>query len=220
MVFTDPPFDLQIQSVVDRANPAEFATTSGETSDPAFRAFLKSTLGLAASVSRPGALSFVGVDWRRVADLIEVGREVFDWMLDLVVWTKPSPGQGSFYRSQHHLIGVFRVGDAQLNPTPLGRPGRSRSNVWRYAGSNVLVADAVRDCTRRGDLVFDPVSGSGTTILAAERVGRRAFAIELEPRLVDVGIRRWQQFSKRDAIHTESGQTFDERSEQAVGGQP
>ncbi len=160
-------------------------------------------------------------------------------MVNLVVWAKSTPGQGSFYRSQHELIGVFRVGGgAHLNNIQLGRHGRSRSNVWRYPGTNTfrkgrmddlkahptvkpiaLVADAIRDGTRRGDSVLDPFSGAGTTILAAERVGRRAFAIELEPHYVDVSIRRWQQFSKRDAIHVESGQTFDERSEPTVGGQ-
>jgi DNA modification methylase len=180
------------------------------------------------------------MDWRHIADLIEASRDVFDEMVNLVVWCKTTPGQGSFYRSQHELIGIFRVGgDAHINNIELGRHGRSRSNVWRYAGSNTfrkgrmddlkahptvkpvnLVADALRDCTRRDDIVLDPFSGSGTTILAAERVGRRAFAIELDPHYVDVSIRRWQQFTKRDAIHVESGQTFDERSEQIVGGQP
>jgi DNA modification methylase len=73
-----------------------------------------------------------------------------------------------------------------------------------------LVADAIKDCTRRGDVVLDTFSGSGTTIMAAERVGRHARALEIEPRFVDVAIRRWQAFSRRDARHAESGLTFDE----------
>jgi DNA modification methylase len=68
----------------------------------------------------------------------------------------------------------------------------------------------MRDCTRRGDIVVDTFSGSGTTILAAERVGRRAFALEIEPRFVDVAIRRWQAFTRKDAIHLGSGRCFDE----------
>ena len=151
-------------------------------------------------------------------------------MLNVVVWVKSNGGQGSFYRSQHELIGVFRVGNERhLNNIELGRHGRSRSNVWNYAGVNsfragrldelkshptvkpvALVADAIKDCSRRGDIVLDTFCGSGTTILAAERVGRRAYTLELEPRYVDVAIKRWQAFSRKDAIHAKTGLTFDE----------
>jgi len=147
-----------------------------------------------------------------------------------VVWAKTNAGQGSFYRSAHELIGVFRVGQAaHLNNVELGRHGRSRSNVWHYAGVNAfragrldelkchptvkpvaLVADAIKDCTGRGDIVLDTFCGSGTTILAAERVGRRAYTLEIEPRFVDVAIKRWQAFSRKDAIHADSGLSFDE----------
>lgn len=135
-----------------------------------------------------------------------------------------------FYRSQHGLIGVFRVGEAgHLNNVELGRHGRSRSNVWHYAGVNTfragrldelqchptvkpvaLVADAIKNCTARGDIVLDTICGSGTTILAAERVGRRAYTIEIEPGFVDVAIKHWQVFTRKDAIHTDSGLSFDE----------
>jgi DNA modification methylase len=151
-------------------------------------------------------------------------------MVNLVVWAKTNAGQGSFYRSAHELVGVFRVGNAaHLNNVELGRHGRSRSNVWHYAGVNTfragrldelkchptvkpvaLVADAIKDCTGRGDIVLDTFCGSGTTILAAERVGRRAYTIEIEPRFVDVAIKRWQAFSRKDAIHAGSGLSFDE----------
>jgi DNA modification methylase len=73
-----------------------------------------------------------------------------------------------------------------------------------------LVADAIKDCTRRGDIVLDTFCGSGTTLLAAERVGRRAYTIEIEPRFVDVAIKRWQAFTRKDAIHADSGLSFDE----------
>ena len=150
---------------------------------------------------------------------------------------KSNAGQGSFYRSQHELIGVFRVGEEpHLNNVELGRHGRSRSNVWHYAGVNTfragrldelqshptvkpvsLVANAMKDCTRRGDIVLDTFCGSGTTILAAERVGRRAFALEIEPRFVDVAIRRWQAFTRKDAIHLDSGRCFDELTVDRIG---
>jgi DNA modification methylase len=143
---------------------------------------------------------------------------------------KTNAGQGSFYRSQHELIFVYKNGDAaHLNNIELGRHGRNRSNVWTYAGVNtfrsgriddlsvhptvkpvMLVADAIKDCSRRGDIVLDPFMGSGTTLLAAERVGRRAYGVEIDPLYVDAAIRRWQDFTKRDAILVATGQTFNE----------
>jgi len=163
-------------------------------------------------------------------ELIEAGGMIYGEMLNLAVWVKSNAGQGSFYRSQHELIGIFRVGqDAHLNNVELGRHGRSRSNVWHYAGINTfragrmdelqshptvkpvaLVADAMRDCSRRGDIVLDFFGGSGTTLLAAERVGRRAYMLEIEPRFVDVAIKRWQTFSGKDGICAETGLSFDE----------
>jgi DNA modification methylase len=182
------------------------------------------------AVSRDGAVHFVCMDWRHIGELLEAGGTVYGEILNMAVWVKSNAGQGSFYRSQHEHIGIFRVGDApHLNNVELGRHGRSRSNVWHYAGVNTfragrldelkshptvkpvaLVADAIKDCTRRGDIVLDTFCGSGTTILAAERVGRRACTVELEPRFVDVAIKRWQAFSRKDAMHAETGLTFDE----------
>ena len=208
----------------------DFAMASGELSRSDFIGFLKSTLAQAAAVSREGAVHYVCMDWRHVGELVEAGGMIYGEMLNLAVWVKSNAGQGSFYRSQHELIGIFRVGqDAHLNNIELGRHGRSRSNVWHYAGINTfragrldelqshptvkpvaLVADAIRDCSRRGDIVLDLFAGSGTTLLAAERVGRRAYTLEIEPRFVDVAIRRWQAFSGKDAICAESGLSFDD----------
>jgi DNA modification methylase len=229
MAFLDPPYNLRVRSVVGRGRTkhVEFAMASGEMSGSEFTAFLEET---PARVSRDGALHFVCMDWRHIRELIEAGREIYGEMLNLVVWEKTNAGQGSFYRSAYELIGVFRVGEAtHLNNVELGRHGRSRSNVWHYAGVNTfragrmdelavhptvkpvaMVADALKDCTRRGDIVLDTFAGAGTTILAAERVGRRAYSLELEPKHVDVAIRRWQAFTRRDAVHSVSGQTFDE----------
>jgi DNA modification methylase len=232
MAFLDPPYNVRVESVVGRGRikHAEFAMASGEMSSSEFTVFLEETLGNAARVSRDGAVHYVCMDWRHVAELIEAGREVYDVMLNLAVWVKSNAGQGSFLRSQHELIGIFQVGAGKhLNNVELGRHGRSRSNVWHYAGVNtfragrmdelaahptvkpvVMVADALKDCTRRGDIVLDTFAGAGTTILAAERVGRRAYSLELEPKYVDVAIRRWQAFTRRDAVLSASGQTFDE----------
>src|SRR5712691_208322 len=232
MAFLDPPYNVRVRDIVGRGRVqhAEFAMASGELSRADFVKFLKSTLAAAAGVSRDGAVHFVCMDWRHIGELLESGGVVYSDTLNLAVWVKSNAGQGSFYRSQHELIGVFRVGQGQhLNNVELGRHGRSRSNVWHYAGVNTfragrldelkshptvkpvaLVAEAMKDCTRRGDIVLDTFCGSGTTILAAERVGRQAYTLELEPRFVDVAIRRWQAFSRKDAIHAETGLTFDE----------
>jgi DNA modification methylase len=170
------------------------------------------------------------MDWRHMGEMLAAGRAVFNELKNVVVWNKTNAGQGSFYRSQHELIFVFKSGDApNLNNVELGRHGRNRSNVWTYPGVNTfragrmtdlathptvkpvqLVADAIKDCSRRGDIVLDPFIGSGTTILAAERVGRRCCGLELDPIYVDAAVRRWQKFTKRDAVLEVSGQTFDE----------
>jgi len=230
--FLDPPYNVRVRDIVGRGRVkhTEFAMASGELSRAGFIAFLNTTLAAAAAVSRDGAVHFVCIDWRHIGELLDAGRAVYGETLNVVVWVKTNAGQGSFYRSQHELIAVFRVGHgAHLNNIELGRHGRSRSNVWHYPGVNTfrvgrlddlqshptvkpvaLVAEAIKDCTRRGEVVLDTFCGSGTTILAAERVGRRAFAIEIEPRFVDVAIRRWQAFTRKDAIHAEKGSTFDD----------
>ena len=240
MGFADVPYNLAVASVTGRGRikHSEFAMASGEMSCSEYRAFLEITLSTAARVSRSGAVHFVCQDWRHISDLIEVARPIYSEMLNLAIWAKTTAGQGSFYRSQHELIGIFRVGgEAHLNNIQLGRHGRSRSNLWTYPGANTfrkgrieelklhptikpiaLVVDAIRDCTQRGDIVLDPFCGSGTTVLAAERVGRRARALEIEPRYVDVAIRRWQAFTRRDAVHAETNLTFDELSEDTAKG--
>jgi DNA methylase len=173
------------------------------------------------------------MDWRHIGDLIEVGRELYGSMLNLVIWNKSNAGQGSFYRSQHELIGVFRVGaQTHRNNIELGRFGRNRSNVWTYPGVNTfgrgrmealathptvkpvaLVADALLDCTARGDAVLDQFAGAGTTILAAEKVGRIAFAIEYEPRYVDAALQRWQRSTNLEPALLDDERTFDEVAE-------
>jgi DNA modification methylase len=231
MVFTDPPYNLRISSVQGRGRirHRDFVQASGEMSSAQFAAFLRTSLALAARYSVSGAIHFVFMDWRHQNEILSAGN-VYSELKNVVVWVKTNAGQGSFYRSQHELIFVFQNGEApHINNIELGRHGRNRSNVWTYAGANTfragrlddlsthptvkpvaLVADAMRDCSRRGDIVLDPFIGSGTTILAAERVGRRGFGLELNPLYVDAAVRRWQSYTGRDAILNTSGQSFDE----------
>jgi len=211
--FLDPPYNVPISGhAVAKGRHREFAFASGEMSESEFRAFLCQTLGAAAEVSRSGAVHFVCMDWRHMDDVSSVGRAIYGDLLNLCVWNKSNAGMGSLYRSKHELIFVYRVGkDPHLNMVELGRHGRNRTNVWDYASVNSLrgsrredlalhptvkptglVADAIQDVTRRGDLVLDLFLGSGTTLMAADRTGRRFRGLDIDPGYVDVAVERWQ----------------------------
>lgn len=232
MAFLDPPYNVPIAGHVGgrgRIKHREFVCASGEMSAEEFTSFLRQTLGLCARHSVDGAIHFICIDWRHAPDLFAAGAEIYDELKNLCVWVKGNVGQGSFYRSQHELVFVFKHGRApHLNTFELGQHGRMRSNVWNYVGVNsfragrlddlgmhptvkpvALVVDAMRDCSRRGSIVLDCFAGSGTTIMAAEQIGRRAFCLEVDAAYVDVAIRRWQLFTGRDAILKGTGQTFD-----------
>jgi DNA modification methylase len=232
MVFADPPYNVSVRSVQGRGNIKhdDFVMASGEMSKARFTGFLTNTLALATRHSADGSIHYVCMDWRHLDEILDAGKKVYSELKNLVVWTKTNAGQGSFYRSQHELIFIFKNGEGpHTNNFELGQHGHNRSNVWTYAGVNTfragrldelslhptvkpiaLVTDAMRDCSRRGDIVLDPFMGSGTTILAAERVGRRAYGLELDPLYVDAAVRRWQHFTKRDVILKGSGQAFDD----------
>ncbi len=232
MVFTDPPYNVRVSSIQVRGKikHREFVSGSGEMSRGEFEKFLTNSLGLAAKNSAEGSIHYVCIDWRHLGEMLAAGEQIYAELKNLIVWAKTNAGQGSFYRSQHELIFVFKNGEGpHINNFELGQHGRNRSNVWNYAGVNTfragrlddlsihptvkpvaLVADAMRDCSRRGDVVLDPFMGSGTTILAAERVGRQGYGLELDPLYVDAAVKRWQKFTRRDAILKATGQTFDE----------
>jgi DNA modification methylase len=210
--FLDPPYNVRIGGhAVAAGSHREFAMASGEMSEAEFRSFLADTLGAAARLSRDGAVHFVCMDWRHMDSVSAVGSKVYGELLNLCIWNKSNAGMGSLYRSKHELIFVYRVGTApHLNMVELGRHGRNRTNVWDYASVNSmrgsrredlalhptvkptgLVADAIQDVTRRGDLVLDLFLGSGTTLLAADRTGRRFRGLDIDPAYVDVAIERW-----------------------------
>lgn len=232
MVITDPPYNVKISTIQGRGKikHRDFAMGAGEQTPEQFTTFLQTCLSVAAQCSVAGSIHFVFMDWRHMGELLAAGHAVYSELKNLVVWNKTNAGQGSFYRSQHELVFVWKYGEAaHTNNFELGQHGRSRSNVWTYAGVNTfrtgrlddlgahptvkptaLVADAIKDCSRRGEIVLDPFLGSGTTILAAERVARRAYGLEIDPPYVDVAIRRWQAYTGRDAMLEATGQTFDE----------
>ena len=210
--FLDPPYNVRINGHANaKGRHREFAMASGEMSEAEFRGFLADTLGACAAVSRDGAVHFVCMDWRHMDDVAAVAPDIYGERLNLCVWNKSNAGMGSLYRSRHELVFVYRVGNAaHFNAVELGRHGRNRTNVWEYPSVNsfsgsrradldlhptvkpvAMVADAICDVTRRGDLVLDIFLGSGTSLIAAERVGRRFRGIDIDPAYVDVAIDRW-----------------------------
>ncbi len=231
MVFTDPPYNVPIDGHVcgsGKIKHPEFAMASGEMSEDQFTNFLETVFGHLADHSIDGSIHYVFMDWRHAYELQIAGRGVYSELKNLCVWNKTNAGMGSFYRSQHELVFAFKNGTAQhINTFGLGERGRYRANVWTYPGINTfkpgrldelamhptvkpvaLVADAIRDCSKRGGIVLDAFAGSGTTIMAAERTARHGYAMELDPHYVDVAIQRGQEFTGNEAIHAETGQTF------------
>ena len=236
LVFTDPPYNVKIDGHVSGLGAVkhrEFAFASGEMSEAEFTRFLAETLGNAAGVMRDGAVAFVCMDWRHMTEVLAAGRECFTELKNLVVWNKTNGGMGAFYRSKHELIFVFKQGEAaHTNAFGLGETGRYRTNVWDYRGISsvgasrneelamhptvkpvALVADAIRDCSKRGEVVLDCFGGSGSTLIAAEKTGRRARLIEYDPLYCDTIVRRWQQVTGKRATHAESGLSFEERED-------
>ncbi|HEY2538564.1 MAG TPA: DNA methyltransferase [Stellaceae bacterium] len=233
MVFSDPPFNVAIDghaTGLGAIHHRPFAMATGEMSRPTFAVFLATSLRHLAAFSSSGALLYICMDWRHIGELL-AGREAEARLENVCVWVKDNAGMGSLYRSQHELVFVFKTGRGRhRNNVQLGQFGRNRSNVWHYPGANsfsrkteegnllalhptvkpvALVADAILDCSARGDIVLDGFLGSGTTVIAAERSGRRCYGLELDPLYVDTIIRRWQALSHGTARHAVSGRSFD-----------
>lgn len=231
MLFADPPYNVPIDghaSGLGAIKHPDFVQGSGELSPAEFQSFLKTAFGHAADHSRNGAIHFICMDWRHQSEILAAGKEVYSDLKNLCVWNKTNAGMGSLYRSKHELIFVFKVGKAaHINNVELGRYGRYRTNVWDYPSQNTLngsrkgklalhptvkpvamIADAIRDCSNRNDLILDPFGGAGTTLIAAERTGRRARVIELDPTFVDVSIERWQRLTGGAAVHAETDKPF------------
>jgi DNA modification methylase len=233
MVVTDPPFNVKIHGhAMGRGTIGhrEFKVGAGEMSESEFTAFLAKFIRLVVRHSRDGSIHFVFMDWRHLPELLTAARPIYSEWKNLLVWNKTNAGHGSFYRSKHELIATFKNGTAaHINNFGLGGQGRYRTNVLDYPGVNslhparrgelelhpttkpiALIADLIRDCSRRNGVILDPFGGSGTTMLAAERTGRIARVIELDPLYIDVAIRRWERLTGILARHAETGLSFAE----------
>jgi DNA modification methylase len=240
-VITDPPYNVRIDGHVcgkGAIRHGEFAMASGEMTPDEFTAFLFQNFGAVRTVCVDGAIVMVFMDWRHAQEILAAGLRVFDAFKNLCVWVKDNGGMGSFYRSQHELCFVFKVGTApHVNTFGLGGTGRYRTNVWSYAGINTLragrmeelalhptvkpvamIADAIRDCSHRNDIILDPFGGSGTLLLAAHRTGRRARVMELDPLYVDTALLRFERATGTVAIHEATGLTFRALAERRAAG--
>jgi len=244
LVFTDPPYNVRIGGHVSglgRIKHAEFAMASGEMTEGEFTAFLSSVFRQLAGKSTDGSIHFICMDWRHMGEVLDAARGIYAELKNLCVWNKTNGGMGSLYRSKHELVFAFKNGTApHVNNVELGKHGRYRSNVWDYAGINALgadrmdelamhptvkpvalVADAIKDCSERGNIVFDCFGGSGTTLIAAERTGRRGYLMEMEPKYVDVAIERYRLITGQEAIHADSGLNFAQmRDWREIEGEP
>jgi DNA modification methylase len=237
MIFTDPPYNVEIDGNVcglGSIRHREFVMASGEMSETEFIEFLLNTFRHLVEFSADGSIHFVSIDWRHIRELLAAAMEVYAEFKALCVWNKSNAGMGSLYRSKHELFCVFKNGSARhVNNIDLGRYGRNRTNVWDYPGVNslgegrltelamhptakpvALVADAILDCSKRNGVILDCFGGSGTTLIAAEKTGRRGYLIEFDPAYVDVTIKRYEKVTGQKAVHAATGRSFQDTAAQ------
>jgi DNA modification methylase len=239
-VFVDPPYNVRIDghaSGLGAIHHRPFPMASGEMDRSQFTAFLGQAFCNLAAFSVDGSIHFVCMDWRHAEELLAAARDIYGELKNLCVWVKDNAGMGSLYRSQHELVFVFKHGhNGHRNNVQLGQFGRNRTNVWHYPGANsfarcgeegnllalhptvkpvAMIADAILDCSARGDIVLDAFLGSGTTVIAAERTGRRCYGIELDAGYLDTTIRRWQKLTGGSARHATTGRSFDDLAREA-----
>lgn len=241
LVFADPPYNVPIDRNVTGKGAVkhrDFVCAAGEMTKGEFIVFLTKALCATSVMMRDGAIAFACMDWRHMSEMLAAGDAAFTELKNLVVWNKTIGGMGSFYRSKHELIFVFKKGTAEhTNTFGLGETGRPRTNVWDYPGVTgtsanrsqelsmhptvkpvALVADAIRDCSKRGEIVLDPFAGSGTTLIAAEKTGRIARLIEIDPLYCDTIVRRWEATRGKPAKSLTAKMSFEEIAEQRAKG--
>lgn len=232
MCWTDPPYGCAVQGFVSSRGHREFVEASGELDGAGLKGFFHGFCAALADHVDPGAVIELCIDWRSASLLMQAASSVFGELVNLAVWVKDRAGMGSFLRSQHELVLIYAMPGARpRNNVELGKHGRNRTNVWKYPSAmsfrhsgaegdlldghptpkpKDMVADAILDCSARGDIVLDPFLGSGSTLIGAEKVGRRCYGMDLDPAYVDLAVRRWQSWTGRQAVHAETGERFDD----------
>jgi DNA modification methylase len=239
MVFSDPPYNVKIDGHVGNSGKIqhrEFAMASGEMTRSEFTRFLESAFRNLADHSLEGSIHFLCMDWRHMQEMLTAGQAVYDELKNLIVWAKDNGGMGTFYRSRHELIFAFKKGtEPHVNTFELGQHGRYRTNVWEYRGANSrhagrmeelalhptvkpvqMIADAIRDVSGRGEIVLDLFGGSGSTLIAAQKTGRRGYLCELDPVYCDRILARWEAYAKDEAEQLLCGWSPKARASQAA----
>lgn len=238
IVFTDPPYNVPIKGNVSGLGSKthdEFVMASGEMSQEEFTCFLERVFYELVGWSTKGSIHYICMDWRHMQELMDAAHDIYSELKNVCVWNKTNGAMGSFYRSKHEFVYVLKNGTAaHINNFKLGQKGRYRTNVWDYAGASSfgesraedlemhptvkpvqMISDALLDCSNRGDIVLDPFGGSGSTLMAAERVGRNARLMELDPKYADVIIRRWEAYTGDTAIEEHTQESLQDREEAA-----
>lgn len=239
IVFGDPPYNVKIDGHVSGTGAhREFVMGAGEMSPPQFTHFLRGAFRNCVLFSAPGSIHYQCMDWRHAREILDAADGAYSEFKQLVVWVKTNGSMGSFYRSRHELVFVFKAGKGKhINNFMLGETGRYRTNVVEYEGCNTfrkgrqadldahstvkptaMVADFLLDCSNRGDLVVDPFLGSGTTLLAAAKTKRRGVGIELDPLYVDTAIRRLRAATGIEPVLAGDTRTFDEIAAERLTG--
>ena len=238
--FVDPPYNIKVDGFITgkgRHRHREFVQGAGEMSTDEYFGLLRDSLLVLKDFCTPTALVYACIDWRHVMEMTVAGRACDMPLYTICVWTKTNGGMGGIYRNAHELVCVFRAGtETPLDNVELGRHGRNRTNVWSYPGMSsfgkergellgshptvkpvAMIADVLRDVTKRGDVVLDTFLGSGSTLMAAQETGRICCGVELDPLYVDVTIRRWQNATGRDAVLIDDRRTLQRRCSTAAG---
>jgi len=221
----DPIYNVPVaEPVAKRGDFGGIPISARDLTSEEFTDFLQSALVHIAGAVADGGVVYAFTDWTRLDELSAATRPYFGKPKNMAVWVNAKAGQGAFYRSQHRHVAVYVAGDMPTaDKFRFGERHRLRSNVWSYAGAKcshqdeataatlkpvALVVDALRDSSRAGQIVLDPFGGIGTTMIAAERSGRRAHLIEIDPIYCDPIVRRWQTFSGKVAPLAEAMENF------------
>ena len=221
MVFTDPPYNVRIKDIIGngKSKHDEFKMASGEMNKNRFTRFLEDCFLNLIKFSTDGSIHYICMDWKHVNEISTAGK-IYTEQKNLIIWEKDNGGMGSFYRSQHELIFVYKSGKGKhVNNFGLGSTGRYRTNIWKYTGMNSfgskerenledhptvkpvkLVADAILDCSNLYGIILDIFLGSGTTIIAAEQTNRICYGVEMDPKYCDLVVRRYLRFMKQHCI--------------------
>ena len=207
------PTDQNSMNRVMNGKEADMIFTDAPQSDEVFEETIKNMI----SCSKNGSIHYICSDWKRMYEIISIGRKHYSEFKQLCFWKKDRAKPNEFYDNQHELIFVFKNGDEKhINNFGLGETGRYRTNVWNYSENTFgekpvpLIADAILDCSHNENIILDPFGKSGTTLIACEETDRICYMIESDPKLADSIVRRWQQHTAESAILESNGKSFEE----------